>query len=308
MIYGVIDIGSNTIRLSIYKAENTKDIQLLLHKKNMASLANHIEDKRLTAKGQRIAANVLCNFKSILDNFAIKNVHVFGTASLRNIINTEEVVRYLEQISGFKIDVISGEEEAVLDFVGAAHALSIDEGILIDMGGASTEFVEYKDAQIVSTRSLDFGSLFLYKHFVSNLLPLPEEVQKIKDYVRRLLEKEWPVKKTAYPVICGIGGTIRSVNKLDNELFELDDNNKEILTCHLKKILKKMNKNEKSTLNVLLQVAPDRIRTILPGLIALEVCSSYFQSEKILVSSYGVREGYLYHKILKKVKENECRH
>ena len=73
MIYGIVDVGSNTIRLSIYKYENNKVI-LLLNKKTMAGLAGYVKDGELSKAGIKRACEVLKAYREIVENFQIENV------------------------------------------------------------------------------------------------------------------------------------------------------------------------------------------------------------------------------------------
>ena len=88
---GVVDVGSNTIRLSIYHCEGER-IKLLLNKKEMAGLAGYVKDGALSGSGIQAACRVLSGFRALLDNFGIADLYVFGTASLRNIANTEQAL------------------------------------------------------------------------------------------------------------------------------------------------------------------------------------------------------------------------
>jgi len=86
-------------------------------------------------------------------------VAAFTTAALRNAKNSREAVAAIEERTGIKIQVISGDEEATFDFIGATHNLQNDSGLLIDIGGGSTEIVTYRDRQIQYKTSLPIGSL-----------------------------------------------------------------------------------------------------------------------------------------------------
>jgi hypothetical protein len=91
---------------------------------------------------------VLGNYKNILTDFGIGNAYIFATASLRNIANTEEAVKRIEDEMGLYVDVLSGEEEARLGFMGATLAVNIEKGLFIDIGGGSTELVTFRKREI----------------------------------------------------------------------------------------------------------------------------------------------------------------
>ena len=117
---GVVDVGSNTIRLSIYHWERDGSMKLLMNRKVMAGLAGYIQDGVMSDSGILVACRTLAGFRSLLDNFEIQDMYVFGTAPLRNIVNTEDALNAIEEITGFRVEVLSGADEAALSFRGAA--------------------------------------------------------------------------------------------------------------------------------------------------------------------------------------------
>lgn len=299
MIYGIVDLGSNTIRLSIYQCQGSS-FRLLLHKKEMAGLAGYIQKGTLSQKGMERACQALIGFRDILDNFAIDHVSVFSTAPLRNIRNTEQAVSFISGRTGFPIDVLSGKEEAELDFVGATHALPNECGLLVDIGGGSTELVLFENRAIQFSTSLPFGSLVFFDSHVRTLFPTQAEQRHMKAIVLEALRPyaRWPKLTGAH--ICGVGGTVRAAHALANDLFSLSKDSGQLDIAHVKKILARARRAEQRDLvRALVPVVPDRIHTILPGMVILCAIAKYFQCQTVDVSRYGVREGYLLHHVLK---------
>lgn len=298
MRYGVIDIGSNTIRLNIYKVEKGK-AALLLSRKNMAGLASFIKKQEMNQKGIDRAVEALVEFRDLLRQLGIDKVHAFATAALRNIKNSEAAVAQISQRSGFSIQVLSGEKEAELDFIGATQSMQMHEGILIDIGGASTELVMYMDGKILQMCSLPVGSLNMYNAFVAHILPTKKERKEIQNRVLAELEKETAFAGKIYEEICGVGGSIRAAGRLNNALFDLPFSQGEIDASHVKKMIRQLENDEEDawistkTLDILLQIVPERVRTVLPGMIILQTLIRFFQAKKIRVSTTGIREGYL---------------
>ena len=148
-LYGVIDIGSNTIRLVLYKLKGGVLLPML-NKKVAAGLAAYIEkDGHMTRKGIEKTVEVLYEFSQALDNVNAEAVYAFATASLRNITNSKEVVAEVSDRSGFDIRVLSGDEEATFDFYGATRITGEPDGFIADIGGGSTELVFYNEKEIV---------------------------------------------------------------------------------------------------------------------------------------------------------------
>lgn len=296
MMCGVIDLGSNTIRLTVYRIKD-HSFKILFTQKTMAGLVGYVQDGYLKQGGIDKACEVLSNYKSIFENFEINDLNVFATASLRNIKNTDEAVSKILERTGLKVEVISGEEEAILDFEGATQNIDMNNGLLVDIGGGSTELVTYNNSNIVMPVSIPVGSLSLYTKYVEKILPKKRECKKMRKIVEKELEKSIEQKK--YPIICGVGGTVRAVLKLNNFMFSMAATNNEVTVEHLRYILETLNEKNSSSLNLILKICPDRIHTIIPGLCLLRTIASRYESETIMVSSYGVREGYLYDRVIK---------
>lgn len=87
----VIDIGSNSMRLTVYDAQKDS-FKILFKEKIMTALAGYVEKGKLTQEGIDSACSALMEFRHRLDVLEIRDVYVFATASLRNISNTREAV------------------------------------------------------------------------------------------------------------------------------------------------------------------------------------------------------------------------
>lgn len=303
-MHAIIDIGSNTIRLAVYKVENEK-LTLLLNKKSTAGLASYMKNGEMMPEGINKACEVLDDFRFLLDHFKIFNVFAFATAALRNVSNSKEAVDEITERTGIPITVLLGNEEATLDFVGAMHTVKGRDGLLIDIGGASTELVVYENGMILKTLSMPIGSLNIYNQYVGRLLPNREERKQIKQAVLEELNRSPEINHGQYAMICGVGGTVRAAGKLNNHLFNLPASNTVIKVPNVKKMVKLMENDEEEdvisseTLDILLKVVPDRVRTVLPGMIILNTLVKHFGGETIFISASGVREGYLYDRVLK---------
>lgn len=299
MICAVIDLGSNTIRLCIYEY-NESEVKSLFQRKTMAGLLNYVENEVLNKKGIAKACSVLCEYKEMLNNFNVEkeNIYVFATASLRNIVNTKEAMDGILEATGLRVELLSGQEEAALDFIGAIHFIDMSDGILVDIGGGSTELVVFKNKEIIKASSIPIGSLNSYVMNVKKIIPKEKERKKIKRIVRDSL-KALEMKQEQIRTMCGVGGTIRAVGKLDKSIHNLPEDDRKIAASHIKEIVNLINSSHKNILGPVLQNIPDRIHTIIPGMIILDTVAEYFGCEEIIVSHYGLREGYLYDRILK---------
>lgn len=297
MICGIVDLGSNTIRLSIYHWEG-QDFRLLLNKKTMAGLAGYVQAGVLSDSGILVACRTLSSYRALLDNFQVSKMHVFATASLRNISNTGEAVETIRDVTGIPVEVLSGDEEAALSFKGAVLPGGVSTGLLADIGGGSFELVSYEDMSITSACSLPVGSLSLYTRFVNGLFPTPEERKAMRAYVEEQLDRARTagVRRSR---LCGVGGTIRALNKLSVDVFHKPPESRSMTAEELRELYKLLKKDGRDTLRQILHAAPDRVHTLVPGLVILNTIIKAYGVEQVTASSSGVREGYLMDRVMK---------
>lgn len=309
MKYAVIDMGSNTIRLCVYQISGA-DFHLLFSEKAMTGLAGYVRDGALTREGIGRACDTLLGFRDLLAQFSIDRTFVFATASLRNITNTEEAIHAIQTRTGFPIDLISGRDEALLDFRGSLRSVNLKSGVLLDTGGGSTELLVFDGVTPLLARSIPIGSLNLHKAYVRKFLPNPTE----QEAIRKRILTEWKSLrenldqdarkaehevKTALrripeePDICGVGGTARAALKLINASFDLHPENREFTARQLHTLTEELCTRNRDARTQILRICPDRVHTILPGLLILDTLIGKLGGKHITISPYGVREGYL---------------
>lgn len=297
MNHGIIDVGSNTIRFSVYECRG-EEISTLVSKKTTAGLAGYVENGRLSQAGIDRCIAVLALYRRILEHFELASLSVFATASLRNVENTDEAVEQIRAATGLEVDVILGREEAELDFIGAARSMELSEGLLIDIGGGSTELVSYRGGAALTAASISLGSLRLYSDRVAGLFPEKEERRAIRRAVEERLDGLPEFAGFTCREVCGVGGTIRAACKLYNDITGAEPENRTFTSAELKELLHRFRNPDKQALQTILRIIPDRIHTILPGLIALRSMVERFGCETIHVSPFGAREGYLIERVL----------
>ncbi|MBR5162770.1 MAG: exopolyphosphatase, partial [Schwartzia sp.] len=129
MLLAMIDIGSNTIRMAVYKIRDNHAAQVM-KRKHTVGLSAYVKDGVMQEEGILRASEVVGEYRDFLAGMGVQNVVAFTTAALRNAKNSADAVAEIEKKTGVKIRVISGEEEAAFDFVGATHDLAADDGVL----------------------------------------------------------------------------------------------------------------------------------------------------------------------------------
>lgn len=303
MLYGIIDIGSNTMRLAIYII-NGQRMEMLMKKKELVGLAGYVQDGVMSEAGIMRAAAVLKEFQQFLATFNITHVVAFTTAALRNARNSREAVAALEQQTGLTIRVISGEDEATYDFIGATHDLVEDDGLILDVGGGSTEIVTYRARQIAEKVSLPLGSLGLRTGRVAGILPTQAESLKMTEHAVAAVDELKGFAGVEVSDVVGIGGTFKGAQALYNTVFKQPATNHRMEVRQLRSLIGDFlcddGITERMTIQLMTSV-PERMHTIIPGLIIADALTRRFHAKNIIYSDSGVREGFIYAEIMGKV-------
>ena len=298
MIHAIIDIGSNTVRMAVYQIKDNAVEQIMKKKDTTVGLASFMHDNVLEKRGIKRLVYALEDFQKFLAALHIENVSIFTTGALRNAANSREAIAEIKARTGLDIYVIRGEEEAELDFIGATHDLAAEEGLLFDIGGASTEMVHYKAQKIVRKTSLPVGSLYLHTKFTKELLPSREEVARMRTDAARILNSAADFTGLQGLPACG---TFKGAAALSAALFSASDGQtitRAAIDALLARFLRDRHLTEDDAVH-LMRTVPDRMHTLLPGLVIAGLLTERFALSSIVYSDSGVREGYIYDRILK---------
>ena len=292
MKQAIIDIGSNSMRLTLYEVEG-ESFKIVFKDKIMAGLAGYVENGVLSSEGIECAYNGLLNFRETLESLDISNVAVFATASLRNIVNTDEAITAIHVATGYSVEVISGEEEALLGYLGALREVHVESGAFVDVGGASTEVVLFDEDEIFASSSFQIGALSLYKECVKKIMPGEGAMKRMKKVIKAKIDEKASVAFDERPSLVCVGGTSRAILKFAKKLYSLPEGHRTVSADQLDHICSMLYEGGQNVVDLILKLEPDRIHTIVPGAMIMQHVFKLFNSEEMIVSKYGVREGYL---------------
>ncbi len=313
--HALIDLGSNTIRLCVYHLEpfaihyikhhksyswDQGGINISLNYKVMAGLASFVHDGIMSKQGIKKATKTINDHVIRAGHFGCDGphtIHIFATAVLRNCQNSQEAKRAIEEGCGFPITILSNKEEAHLGFVGASLDPIPDQGVLVDIGGGSTELTAFTAGKDRDNISLAQGSLSSFSQFVEGILPTKSEMNAIVNACEKKLAT---LDATHYnsTTLCGIGGIVRSVTKVYGDMFNNGKRVNTITADQLNLLLTAYLENPNRFAHTALKTIPDRIHTFIPGCLILHRLFSFCHAESLTVCKHGLREGCLIDKIL----------
>lgn len=297
MRVGIIDVGSNTIRLNVYDYEDG-EARLLLGERTAAALLGYVRAGVLPAAGIQALCNVLDRFRRLAELLNAETLHCFATASLRHLVNQREVLDAVEA-RGVSIRVLSGEEEARYDLAGLLRAVEEKRGAGMDLGGGSCQVFAFHDRQMTACASLPIGTLLLHNRFVKGMLPTAAEADAIKQFVRGQLETQEALRDSGRDELFAMGGSARAAARL---FLALEGKRGPVSGCRLeRRDLKRLYKTllDGRAGHLPERLLADRMTTIVPGLIVLREVCRHTGADGLTVVKNGVREGYLWETVLK---------
>ncbi|MBP1999057.1 exopolyphosphatase/guanosine-5'-triphosphate,3'-diphosphate pyrophosphatase [Paenibacillus shirakamiensis] len=300
---GIIDIGSNSIRVVVYEISPEGFYRVILESKESARLSEKIDlSGSMTQEGILSIVPVLREFKNICDAYQCSSVRCAATAAIRNAVNATEIVEMLDERTGLAIELLSGEEEAYYGFLGVAHGMPIENGFIIDIGGGSTEITLYRNRELQKSVSLPIGAVNSNARFgpADRTKWSEESIHELcKDVGTHLKEHAWIKEHAGLPMI-GLGGTIRSLGKLDQRRnkYPLPMTHHYVIrdedVDHYAELLPSLSVEQRKRLNGL---SKNRVDLIVPGVLIFHTVLKYLKSEVCMISGTGLREGLLQDRI-----------
>lgn len=290
-----LDIGSNTIKVSIFEKRG-KHWETVAYLGEPTGLIGYVKmesgHRYLSEEGIEALVSALGRLIAFSEEKESEQLFAFATASLRGVENIDDIQNVVYSSYGIHLDVISGEEEALCSLRGLLsdeRCEGVSEGVMIDMGGGSTEVVYFVNGREPIIRSLPFGSLSLTNGFVEQYPPKESEAELISAYVSEQMTACRFVKGIGCPVFL-IGGTARAASKLT---YAIKPRKKEILKVSDFEMLYTKMITDAKTRTLAETLIPKRVKTITAGAVAYFEILKYISPEEIFVSESGVREGYL---------------
>ena len=286
MRYAVADTGSNTIRLSVYECSGGA-IEQIFTEAVFANLAGHIKDNFLTDEGILVCCDALKKHEQTAKKYDAE-FYAFATAAIRNAKNSEKIVEKVKELTDIDLEILSGEDEGELSFLGACDDFSQKSGIMADVGGGSSEIIAFRNGKIKAIQSVPLGSLAAYKRFVSGEIPTSAETENIMNEIKNHLDKNENFKNIKSDTLCLVGGGVLASQQLSEVFLRSTD-----LTASGIKNLISLFIARENAVTILENIIPKRKLTITPGLCIYYALCKYFGAQKIEISDKGIKEGYL---------------
>ncbi|HCL55805.1 MAG TPA: hypothetical protein DHW82_02195 [Spirochaetia bacterium] len=293
----VIDIGSNSVRLQISEIRERKRFRILLEEKDNIRLGEEVfETGIVTQKNIEKAAETLSKYKKIIDNQEVAHIRAVATAGFREASNQKEAVLKIYEMTGIKIEIISGIEEARLIFQGVSSNYDFQgkKVLVVDIGGGSCEMIIGDYQNIDDMKSFALGGTRLTKLYLKNNPVTQYEIYLLEHYIDSVFTKvKTSLERHPFDFIIATGG---SVNNITDVIYRLNKKNTNSLS-------REVSLKETMDLNQELMKRTYKSRLLLPGLeekradiilaagIVMEKIMKFYQKDSFISLDKGLRDG-----------------
>lgn len=298
---GVIDIGSNSVRLVVYDGLRRTPIPLF-NEKVFCGLGKSVAaNGRIEGKAAESTLATVKRFSALLRQMQVENIHAVATAAAREAENGAEFIAELSRATGLKIRIISGEEEGRLSAQGVLAGNPWANGLAGDLGGASIELIAIANGAQGRTETLPLGPLKLQ-------LTSDVSASQMERVVDGYLSKQKWIGEFTGATFYAVGGSwralaqahMRSVRHPVNVIHEY-----EIAAPEALKFTDEIVHKTIAELIATPGLSKRRAETAAPAAVVLNRLLQHTQVRRVVFSAYGLREGILFTHLAKALQARD---
>ena len=271
---GVVDIGSNTVRLVIYDVPDRMPVPMFNEKSDCRLVEGMAETGNLSPAGVERALKSLRRFVRLADAMGVITLDLVATAAVREANDGDAFVEHIQAEFGIKVSVLSGAEEAELSAIGLITGVPDADGILGDLGGGSLDLVGLNKGTCETFGTLPLGHVRIAEHIARAawLRQSPGRNLYLSGGIMRNIARVF-IEQTGYPL-----------HVVDNYSIRHND------ALRLSRLLAGLSA---STLKKIPAISPSRIKSIPFAAEVLAHLIETVKPENVIFSGFGMREGQM---------------
>jgi exopolyphosphatase / guanosine-5'-triphosphate,3'-diphosphate pyrophosphatase len=297
MRLAAIDIGTNSIHMIVVKVRPDLSFEVIDREKDMVRLgAGGLDGRSITPTAMAAALQTLAKFKRLADSHKVDEIVAAATSATREADNGGDFMAEVDRLTGIRIKVISGTEEARLIHLAAGYGVDIggSTGVVIDIGGGSVEVTIGTARQMTLGRSFKVGVIRLTERFVkSDPLSGRDERRLAKHLNREMGDYLDQVAGRGYDRVIGTSGTILSLGALaagkDAPVEEL--RNQRVAAKALHRLRKKLTSLTLEERLAVPGLDPRRADLSVAGSVLLDTIVRRLGADEFTLCDLALREG-----------------
>ena len=286
-----IGIGSNAIRLLIAQWSQ-EGLCVLRRERRGTRLFAGLVDGALTQQSIRSSVEAVAELAMLARCSGVQEIFVFATSAVRDASNGDEFTRLAEAASGTHIEIITGEQEAVLSYIGASRGGRCG---VIDIGGGSTEFTIGEEECTLGAVSLQMGAVRMNAQMpVRSREDYEATVDRCMHMIRRDAQTLLALPKAQSWV--GVGGTMTTIGAMHRSVPLFDPQLCEGMRISRAEVCawgRRVARLPMADRRQIVGLMPQRADIIPSGVAILEAAMRVFDMEEMTLSAHGNMDGYL---------------
>ena len=221
MLFGAIDVGTNSIHLIVVELDSAFDTSRVVYKaREMVRLGSDdaLERGRLSRKAMERGVEAIARFAEAAHARGADRIRAVATSAVRETENGTEFRDMVEARTGVRLEILDGEEEARLIHLGVANGYPLYDRVacIVDIGGGSTEFVVADGERPYLVDSVRLGSLRLYDAYLRGEADPLRAARKLDQHVTSVLAPlADEIRRYRIDLAIGTSGTIMGLASLD---------------------------------------------------------------------------------------------
>jgi exopolyphosphatase / guanosine-5'-triphosphate,3'-diphosphate pyrophosphatase len=300
---GIIDLGSNSVRLVIAHYTPGHAFRIVEEHSRRVRLSEGMSaDHRLKPAAIERTLETLKLFRDICAHSGVRRILPVATAAVRDAANRAEFLARARKDAGLRFRVLSGEEEAYLGTLAAINGLGVRNGIVIEVGGGSTQVSEVRRGRSKRGVTAPLGAVRLTETFLQSDPVREADAARLADHVAQTFAAWGWMRVEAGGALVGMGGTARALAAIDRAAREYPlglVNGYELELARLEPLVKRLRALPvRERVKNVPGLMADRADIILAGALVIAGALRSAGADRMLVSSMGVREGLLYQAFL----------
>ena len=292
MKIGIVDFSSTALSLLVADV-NGDMVEKVVDLRRSVSILDYLTKKdKLSKRGIEKVVDSALYLLEAARKVGTQKVKMISTASMRLITNYREVASAVEAATGLSIEALDGKAEAYTDYIANRSYSTLGSVLLLDVGGATAELADMENGNMNDMYSLYIGPLTLSRRY-DGMYPDEDEADDIRKHIRKALKAEKVYKGLDFHNLVLVGGTADALYRVYADYYSLPESSvKRMERKKLGKLLKHLVRSEERSM-LFIRNAPENVHVLIPAAILVNTVARHFDSEELLISDKGVKEGYL---------------
>jgi exopolyphosphatase / guanosine-5'-triphosphate,3'-diphosphate pyrophosphatase len=293
-LVAVVDLGSTAVRLLVARVTPDTGYRVLAEERVSTRLGGGTPGTLPREAIDATLRTVHRFFAQYSPNGRGPRIVAVASSAVRDAENRERLLDPLRRNEGIDVQVLSARDEARLGVNAALESLSFNNGLVVDLGGASLQLSRVRRRKVVSMASLSLGSVRTTRRFVRHDPPTPLELRALRNEIRTQLRVGLPLAARG-EIAVGLGGTVRTLAGIHLRAHS-DRTRRHGLRLHqsdvtaVRERLEGLSQRKRRRIRSL---KADRVDIILAGAIVIEEVMVFGGYLTLTVCTRGIRDAIL---------------